>query len=126
MDLLNGVPTQVCQRGDILNRGHPAQINNKAFQRAGVVLFRVGKFKVRLLDGSAVLALKPGYFEDKLNLSVSDRQHLESAVMPTEPDDFAGFAVGTLQIVRMNRTVINGLTVKKTTFLYCTAETPKV
>ena len=90
------------------------------------MLFRVGKSKTRLFDGPAFFAVKPGDSDNQFNLSVSSRQHLERAIMSAKPDDIAGFAVGALQIVGVNRAVVNGLAVKKTTFLYCTDETPKV
>jgi len=34
---------------------------------------------------------------------MADRRHLERAEKVAEPDDIAGFTVGTLQIVGMNR-----------------------
>ena len=90
------------------------------------MLFRVGKSKTRLFDGPAVFAVKPGDPDNQFNLSVYNRQNLECAVVSAKPDDIAGFAVGALQVVGVNRAVVNGLSVKKSTFLYCTAETPKV
>ena len=126
MNLFNSVPTQACQRGDILNRGNVAQVNNKAFQGTRVMLFGVGKVKPRLLDGSAVFAVKPWDFDDQLNLSAPNRRHLERTFVSAKPDDIAGFAVRTLQIIGVNRAVKDGLAVKKSVFLYCTAGTPKV
>ena len=74
----------------------------------------------------AVFAVKPGDFDDQLNLSVPNRQHLERTFVSAKPDDIAGFAVRTLQIIGVNRAVKDGLAVKKSVFLYCTAGTPKV
>ena len=79
-----------------------------------------------LQPGPAVFAVKPGDSDNQFDLSISNRQHLERAVMSTKPDNIDGFAVGTLQVVGVNRAVVNGLCVKKVTFLYCTAEIPKV
>lgn len=126
MNLLDGIPTEARQRSDILNRGHPAQIDHKAFQRAGVVFFRVGKGKVRLFDSTAFFALKSGNLYEKFDFLMADRRHLERAEKVAESDDIAGFTVGALQIVGMNSAMKDRLGAQKTAFVYCTAETPKV
>ncbi len=126
MNLLDGIPTQARQLCYISNGSDTAQVCRKTFQRSCVMFFRISKPKARLLDSAAGFALKPGNLYYKLNFLVADRKHFESAKKLAEPNDIAGFTILTLQIVGMNRTMVNGLTTKKTTFLYCTAETPKV
>ena len=126
MNLLDGIPTQARQFCYIGNGSDTADICDKAFQRSGVVFFRISKSKVRLLDNTAGFALKPGNLYYKLNFSVADWRHFESARKLAEPDDIAGLTVRTLQIFGMNRAMEDGLAIKKTTFLYCTVETPKV
>jgi len=109
MNRLDGIPAQARQRGDILNRGHPAQINDKAFQRTRIVFFRVGKGKVRLFNSTAFFALKSGNLYNQFDFLMADRRHLERAENIAEPDDIAGFTVGTLQRVGMNSPVKDGL-----------------
>ena len=126
MNLLDGIPTQARYFCYIGNGSDTAQVCRKAFQRSCVVFFRISKPKARLLDSATGFALKPGNLYHKLNFLIADRKHFKSARKLAEPDDIAGFTILTLQIVGMNRTMVNGLTIKKTIFLYCTAETPKV
>ncbi len=126
MNLLDGIPTQARQFCYIGNGSDTAEVCRKAFQRSCVVFFRISKSKTRLLDSAAGFALKPGNLYYKLNFSVTDWKHFESAKKLAEPNNIAGFTVLTLQIVGMNRTMVDGLAIKKTTFLYCTVETPKV
>ena len=126
MNLFDGIPTQARYLCYIGNGSYTAQVYRKAFQRSCVMFFRINKPKARLLDSSAGFALKPGNLYYKFNFPVADRKHFESARKLAEPDDIAGFTILTLQIVGVNRTMVNGLTTKKTTFLYCTVETPKV
>ena len=90
------------------------------------MLFRIGKFKTRLFDGSTILALKPGNLNDQFDLSTADGKCLEDPLLLTELDDIAGFTVRTFQIIRMNAAMEDCLAVKKTVFLYCTPETPNV
>ena len=126
MNLLDSIPTQARQLCYIGNGSDTAEICDKAFQRSGVVFFWISKSKARLLDNTAGFALKPGNLYYKFNFSVADRKHFESAEKLAEPDDITGFTVRTLQIFGMNRAVEDGLAIKKTTFLCCTVETPKV
>ena len=77
------------------------------------MLFRIGKSRTRLFDGAAILALKPGDFNDKFNFLIADGQCFESAYDLAGPNDIARFTVGTLEIVVMDRTAENGPAVKK-------------
>ena len=126
MNILYSIPTQARQLCYIGNGSDTAEICDKTFQRSGVVFFRISKSKARLLDNTTAFALKPGNLYYKLNFPFADRKHFESARKLAESCDITGFTVLTLQIVGMNRTMEDGLTFKKTTFLYCTVETPKV
>jgi len=89
------------------------------------MLFRVRKSKVWLPDGSAILAVEPRDIYNQFDLVATDRKHLEDPRLVAEPDDSARSAVRALQCVRMNISIEYRL-VKKTTFLYCTPDTPKV
>jgi len=57
------------------------------------VLFRIGKSKTRLFDGSAILALKPGNLNKQFDLSTADRKRLENPLLLPELDDITGFTV---------------------------------
>ena len=84
------------------------------------MLFRIGKSKTRLFDGSTILALKPGNVNHQLDLSTADGKCLESPLLLAESDDIAGFTVRTFQIIRMNTAIEDGLAAKKSVLLYCT------
>ena len=126
MNILNGIPTQARQICYIGNSSDTAEVCHKAFQRSCVVFFRISKSKARLFYSATGFALKSGNLYYKLNFPFTDRKHFESARKLAESYDITGFTVLTLQIVGMNRTMEDGLAFKKTTLLYCTAETPKV
>ena len=126
MNILYRIPTQARQLCYIGNGSDTAEVCRKAFQRSCVVFFRISESKARLFYSTADFALKSWNLYYKLNFPFADWKHFESARKLPEPDDIAGFTVLTLQIVGMNRTMEDGLTFKKTTFMYCTAETPKV
>ena len=90
------------------------------------MFFRIGKSKTRLFDGSAILALKPGNLNNQFDLSTADRKCLKNPLFLPELDDVTGFALRTLQIIRVNAAIKDGLAIKKTVFLYCTPRTPNV
>jgi len=90
------------------------------------MLFRLSKCKVvRLSYCAAILAVEPGYIYNQFDLAATDGKHLEDPRFVTESDDSARFAVRALQIVLMNISIEDRL-VQKSTFLYCTPDTPKV
>jgi hypothetical protein len=91
----------------------------ESFQRSGVVLFRIGKSKTRLFDGSAILALKPGNLNNQFDLSTADRKCLEGLLLLAEPDDIAGFTMRTFQIIRIDIAMEDCLSAKRSVFLYC-------
>ena len=78
------------------------------------MFFRVGKFKMRLFDGSAILAPKPGNLNNQFDLSTADRECFESACNLANPGDAARFTVRTLENIAVNRAMENGLAFKKT------------
>ena len=90
------------------------------------MLLRISKTQMKLFDHAAVFAIKPGDFDDQFNLSVPNRQRLEYAFLPAEPDHVMRLAVGTFEVIGVNRPVKERLAVKKSVFLYCTPGTPKV
>jgi len=57
------------------------------------VLFRIGKSKTRLFDGSAILALKPGNLNNQFNLSTTDRKCPEDSLLLAELDNIMGFTM---------------------------------
>jgi hypothetical protein len=57
------------------------------------VLFRIGKSKTRLFDGSAILALKPGNLNNQFDLSTADRKCLEDPLFLAELDGVTRFTV---------------------------------
>jgi len=83
------------------------------------VLFRIGKSKTRLFDGSAILALKPGNLNNQFDLSTADRKCLEDPLLLAELDNVMGFTMRTFQIIRVNASMEDCLAVKKVVFLYC-------
>jgi hypothetical protein len=125
MNLFDGIPPQAGQFRDILHGHHPAKINDKAFQRSGVMLFRVREGQVGLPDASAIVAVEPWDIDHQFDLATPDRKHLENPWFLTELDDSTRPATRTLQGVRMNITIEERL-VQKTTFLYCTPSIPNV
>ena len=104
---------------------YPTKINDKAFQRPGVMLFRLCEDQVGLPDGAAIVAVEPWDIDHQFDLAMPDGKHLENPRLVTESDDAARSATWTLQRVRMNLSIEDCL-VQKTTFLYCTPGTPKV
>ena len=96
MNFFDGIPPQACQFRDILDRCNPAKINDKAFQRSGVMLFRVREGKVGLPDGSAVVAVEPRDIDNQFDLATTDWKHLEDPRLVAESDDTARLAVRTL------------------------------
>ena len=100
-------------------------VNDEVFQGSSVMLFGLCKGQVRLADGAARMAVKPGNIDDQLDLATSDWKHLESPRLVAESDDTVRSATRTLQCVRMNIAVEDRL-VQKTTFLYCTPGIPNV
>jgi|TARA_B100001971_G_C17978267_1_gene425959 hypothetical protein len=57
------------------------------------MFFRVGKFKTRLFDGSAILAPKPGNLNNQFDLSTADRKRLENPLLLPELDNVTGFTM---------------------------------
>ncbi len=90
------------------------------------MLFRIGKSKARLFDGSTILALKPGNLNNQFDLSTADRKCLEDSLLLAELDNVMGFTMRTFQILRTNAAVEDCLAAKKTVLLYCTPVTPNV
>ena len=78
------------------------------------MFFRVGKFKMRLFDGSAILAPKPGNLNNQFALSTADRECFESACNLAKLDDTARFTIRTFEIIAVDRAMKNGLAFKKT------------
>jgi hypothetical protein len=75
------------------------------------VLFRIGKSKTRLFDGSAILALKPGNLNNQFDLSTTDRKCLEEPLFLAELDNVMGFTMRTFQIIRVNASMEDCLAV---------------
>ena len=69
---------------------------------------------MRLFDGSAILAPKPGNLNNQFDLSTADRECFESACNLAKPGDTARFTVRTLENIAVNRAMENGLAFKKT------------
>jgi hypothetical protein len=81
---------------------------------------------MRLFDGSAILALKPGNLNNQFDLSTADRKCLEDPLFLAKLDNVTGLTMRTLQIIRVNAAMKDGLAVKKSVFLCCTPRTPNV
>ena len=90
------------------------------------MLFRIGKSKARLFDGSAILALKPGNLNNQFDLSTADRKCPEDPLLLAELDNVMGFTMRTFQIIRVNASMEDCLAVKKVIFLYCIPRIPNV
>ncbi len=69
---------------------------------------------MRLFDGAAILAPKPGNLNNQFDLSTADRECFESACNLAKPGDTARFTVRTLENIAVNRAMENGLAFKKT------------
>jgi hypothetical protein len=89
------------------------------------MLFRIRKGKPGLPYCAAVFTVKTRYIYNQFDLAAADRKHLEGSRLVAVSDDSARSAVGALQRVRMDISKEERL-VKKTTFLYCTPDTPNV
>ena len=125
MNRFDRIPSQTGQFSDVLDGRNPTKIKDKAFQRSGVMLFRLCKSQVGLPDTAAIVAIKPWDMDHQVDLAMPDWKHFENPGFLTEPDDTAGSATRTLQGVWMNIAIEDCL-VQKTTFLYCTPGTPNV
>ena len=125
MNLLDRVPTQACQFCHILDRANPAKVDDKAFQRSGVMFFGIGKCKVWLPDGSTIFTVKPRYINNQFDLAAADGKHFEGSWLVAESDYSARSAARALQRVRMNISIEDRL-VQKSAFLYCTPDIPNV
>ena len=96
MNLLDGVPTQACQFCHILDRANTAKVNDKVFQRSGIMLFRLREGQVGLPDGPTIVAVEPWDINHQFDLAATDRKHLENPCLLTEPDDAADTALGRI------------------------------
>ena len=77
------------------------------------MLLGLGKRQADLFDGPTAFALHPGDPHHHLHLTRPHRQQLETARRVTESNHVTTAAVRTLQLVRVNATVKDGLTAPK-------------
>ncbi len=117
MDIFDCVPAKSGQLCYISDSSNLAQVNNESFQRACVMLFRIGKTEARLFYSTAFFALKPANFNDQFDLLVAYRQHFKGAYNPTEPDYIMRFTIWTPEVIAVNRPVEDGLTFKKSVLM---------
>jgi hypothetical protein len=106
MNRFDRIPSQTGQFGDILDGRDPTKINDKAFQRAGVMLFRLCEGQVGLPDTATIVTVEPGDIDHPFDLVMPDRKHLEDLWFLTEPDDPARSTTRTLQGVGMDVEII--------------------
>ncbi len=99
MNILDCVPaksSQLCNVADICNL---AQVGDESFQRACVMLFRVGKTEAWLFYCTAFFALKSADLKDQFHLFITDWQHFKGAFNLPKSNDIARFAVWTFEII---------------------------
>ena len=81
------------------------------------MLFRISKIQARLFYSTALFAFKSGDFNNQFDLLIADRYCFKCTCHPAKPDDIVRFTVWALKIITVDRTVKNGLAVKKTVLM---------
>ncbi len=79
VNLLDRVPAQAGEQRNILNSSYAAKLHDESLERFCVMLFWLGEFKRRLLDGTASLAFQTRNVYRQLDLSAANWQSLENA-----------------------------------------------